>query len=355
MARDDIVILGWTCSAGIIGLSVALELSKRGYGQHITVVAEHLPGDKDIKYTSPWAGANFSGISGSNANALRWDRLGYSTMMELVDRGAEEAKYLSKTESIEYWDEMPSVDKIRSMTEYLRDLVQIPKSELPKGVSFGIKFTTITLNAPAHCQHLQSLLSQPKYGSVLFVRRNVARLKDAFLSANTRIVFNCIGNTAVSFPDVMDSKCYPTRGQIVLVKAPAVKRNMMRHGRNYETYIIPRPLSDSTVILGGYMQKGNWDSQAKPHETESILKRTGDLLPVLKNAETKVLGVAVGLRPSREGGARVELEAIPQDGKVVVHNYGAGGTGFQAGLGMAKDAVDLAAEELGKIKDRSRL
>jgi glycine/D-amino acid oxidase-like deaminating enzyme len=42
-------------SAGIVGLDVALELSKRGYGKYITVVAEHLPGDDaTIDYTSPW-------------------------------------------------------------------------------------------------------------------------------------------------------------------------------------------------------------------------------------------------------------------------------------------------------------
>lgn len=48
-----------------------------------------------------------------------------------------------------------------------------------------------------------------------------------------------------------------------------------------------------------------------------------------------------GQRPSREGGARVERSEIVVDGRprVVVHNYGAGGTGYQAGYGMALDAV----------------
>lgn len=43
-------------------------------------------------------------------------------MMRLIDTQAEEAKYLQKTESTEYWDDMPASDKIRSMTEYLRDV-----------------------------------------------------------------------------------------------------------------------------------------------------------------------------------------------------------------------------------------
>lgn len=37
------------------------------------------------------------------------------------------------------------------------------------------------------------------------------------------------------------------------------------------------------------------------------------------------------------------------DGRIVVHNYGAGGTGFQAGLGMAVHAVNLATQHLSSI------
>lgn len=68
------------------------------------------------------AGANFSGISGGDANALHWDRAGYTLMMEMIDKKTTEAKFLAKTDSTEYWDEMPQPDKIQSMTEYLRDV-----------------------------------------------------------------------------------------------------------------------------------------------------------------------------------------------------------------------------------------
>lgn len=128
----------------------------------------------------------------------------------------------------------------------------------------------------------------------------------------------------------------------------------MRHGKNYETYIIPRPDSDSTVILGGYLQKGDWDSNVRKHETQSILQRTGELLPVLRNGETKILKVAVGFRPSRQDGARVEREDL-RAGQTVVHNYGAGGTGYQAGMGMAQDAVSLARDVLDSLPEKSTL
>ena len=42
----------------MIGLSAAVLLSKdRRY--EVTVVAKHMPGDYDIEYASPWAGANY--------------------------------------------------------------------------------------------------------------------------------------------------------------------------------------------------------------------------------------------------------------------------------------------------------
>lgn len=48
-------------------------------------------------------------------------------MMEMIDKKIMEAKYLAKTDSTEYWDEMPQPDKIQSMTEYLRDVcLRIP-------------------------------------------------------------------------------------------------------------------------------------------------------------------------------------------------------------------------------------
>lgn len=45
-------------SAGVSGLTTALLLSKhKDYA--VTIVAKHVPGDSDIEYASPWAGANF--------------------------------------------------------------------------------------------------------------------------------------------------------------------------------------------------------------------------------------------------------------------------------------------------------
>lgn len=44
--------------AGVAGLTTALLLSKNARNK-IVVAAKHMPGDYDIEYASPWAGANF--------------------------------------------------------------------------------------------------------------------------------------------------------------------------------------------------------------------------------------------------------------------------------------------------------
>ncbi|RFU76056.1 d-amino acid [Trichoderma arundinaceum] len=345
ISNDSIIIVG----AGIIGLNVALVLSERGYGQSITVVAEHFPGDTSSNYTSPWAGCNFSAISGTDANALRWDRMGYAHLSKLASEQPQEA-YVHWTPSTELWDEVIPHDKIKHMSEYLRDFRILPETELPEGAKFAVSFTTITLNAPEHCKYLFRRL-QDQYG-VRFVRQTLQSIQSAYVSPSTKVVFNCTGLAAGTLPGVEDPKCYPTRGQVLLARAPNVKTNMMRHGVDYETYIIPRPGSNGNVILGGYMQKKVDDSSTYASETESILARTRDLSLEVRQQQPEVLAAVAGLRPSREGGARVDREEIIVYGerRALVHNYGAGGTGFQAGFGMAVESVALVEDILRDIR-----
>lgn len=99
------------------------------------------------------------------------------------------------------------------------------------------------------------------------------------------------------------------------------------------------------------------DTATYAYETRSILERTKALDETLASSEPEVLASFAGLRPSREGGARVESEQVTIHGRrrTVVHDYGAGGTGFQAGYGMASDAVDLVAGLLAGFSAQARL
>lgn len=121
-------------------------------------------------------------------------------------------------------------------------------------MSVGVSFTTVTVNAPKHLEWLFSTLKS-EHG-VRFERRKLSDINEAYSGPEVRLVFNCTGNGAGTLGGVEDAKCYPTRGQILLAKVPHVRTNMMRHGRDYVTYIIPRPWSNGNAVLGGFLQKG---------------------------------------------------------------------------------------------------
>jgi D-amino-acid oxidase len=131
----------------------------------------------------------------------------------------------------------------------------LPSQQLIPGTSFGVSFTSVTVNAPKHIEFLYRRLKE--YYGVRFVRDVLPSLQAAYADPKTRIVFNCTGVAARTFEGVRDTKCYPTRGQVVLARLPEMKRNLVRHGHKDITYVIPRPGIKDHAILGGLMQKGN--------------------------------------------------------------------------------------------------
>ncbi|EEB07410.1 D-amino acid oxidase [Schizosaccharomyces japonicus yFS275] len=340
--QRDIVIVG----AGVIGLSTAWILSELGLGTRIIIVAKHTPGDLSIEYTSPWAGANFSCISSSNPSALRWDEITYNRLVYLANTQKQSSVTLAPTR--EYWEHAQTETKIQSLGKYMKDFKLIPLEELPEGCKFGYTGTTILLNAPHYIQYIYDIVIK---AGVHVVKRELKHISEALevTPSKPSVVFNCTGIGAYRLPGVEDHNVYPTRGQVVCVDAPHIKETRSLDTDTSITYIIPRPM-DGGVILGGYLQRGNWDAEAKPEETQSILERAYALMPELTHGEGvkafKIRSVGVGLRPSRKGGARVELDVVPGSSVPLVHNYGASGTGYQAGYGMSLDAVMLVLPKL---------
>lgn len=334
---SEVVVLG----SGIIGLYTTYCLiNDAGVSpDRITVMAKYMPGDQSTNYTSPWAGGNFSCISPSDAETLAMDKYTYTHLGEIQKKLGGPSCGLDMKPSTEFWDEMPDAKKISSLQSYLRDFKVVPKSELPSGVAFGITLTTWDFNCPVFLSNFKKYFE--KLG-VTFLRKELTHIAQAY-KPDTKVVFNCTGLGAFSLSGVKDSNVYPTRGQVVVVKAPHIQENKMRWGADYATYIIPRPYSNNELVLGGFLQKDNWTGDTFEMETDDILKRTTELLPKILDRPLEVIRVAAGLRPSRHGGPRIELEKI--EDKLLVHNYGASGYGYQAGFGMSHKAVALYKKE----------
>src|SRR5262249_34548060 len=124
-----------------------------------------------------------------------------------------------------------------------------------------------------------------------------------------------VNATGISAHDLVpDSDVYPVRGQIVTVAGEASQITAVDAYASENTtsgtaimYVLPRPHSNTT-ILGGTKEAGNWTAQPDPATTDEILRRAKEWAPELLNdkGEFEVLGVQVGLRPARKGGAKVE-------------------------------------------------
>lgn len=311
----------------------------------IAVIAEFLPGDTNGTYTSPWAGGNFSCISPDDEDTLRYDKVTYLLLNKLHQALGGRKSHLSQYPTKEFWEEIPSNAKVESLASYLKDFRVMEQKELMPGTKFGVSYITWNFNCPKFLVDMKIYLENV---GVKFLRKHVEHISEAYISENTRIVFNCSGIGAKKLGGVKDEMVHPVRGQVALVKAPHIAENRMKWERNAATYIIPRPNSGGQVVLGGFVQRDNWFVGTYSEETEDILKRTKSLLPELEDGPFEILFVASGLRPYRDGGARIEREKLG-NGRILVHNYGAGGYGYQAGYGMADHSTDLVLKAVLKI------
>ena len=223
---------------------------------------------------------------------------------------------------------------------------------LPEGIDSATCFTSVCINTAIY---LPWLVSQCLKNGVVFKRAVFQHISEAVNftvdpSQKTHLVVNCTGLGAAKLGGVEDATVFPARGQIVVVRNDAgmmIDLSGTDDGDDEACYIMTRAAGGGTV-LGGSYQKCNWQSQVDPNLAIRIMKRAVIACPSLTNGQgvekLDVVRHGVGLRPVREGGARVEKEQI--DSVWAVHNYGHGGAGYQSSYGCAEEAVKLVREAL---------
>ena len=78
-------------------------------------------------------------------------------------------------------------------------------------------------------------------------------------------------------------------------------------------------------------------------QSVSIRSQVPCSLPVVRASWDRVIRTTVGLRPYRPGG--FVLEACKLDDRLLIHNYGHGGTGHSLSWGCGALAADWALEQ----------
>lgn len=239
------------------------------------------------------------------------------------------------------------------------DCKELPQSELGEGIDSATSFTSVCINTAIY---LPWLMSQCLKNGVVFKRGTFKHISDAAAPGihhsgqQADLIVNCTGLGSLRLGGVEDKTMYPARGQIVLVRNEADKMYSISgtdDGSEEVMYIMTRAAGGGTV-LGGCYQAGNWESQPDPSLAIRIMKRCVEICPSLTGGKgfehLDVIRHGVGLRPVRKDGTRIEREKI--NGVHVVHNYGAGGAGYQSSYGCSQAAVNLVEEAL---QEKARL
>ena len=203
----------------------------------------------------------------------------------------------------------------------------VSESELPEGVSMGLKYTALAMNPLLLLPWLKRKLEER---GVKFVRKEVKSLGEAKTIAKANIMVNASGVGAKELAS--DDAVRPVRGQTMFVKTD-FNQLFMREGSEY-TYVIPRAGSGG-VIMGG-IKSDRLDADVDVELKSNILRRVNRMTNrAFEGLDLENVTDLVGFRPGRTTGLRVERVGD------VVHAYGAEGAGYIYSFGIAERVREL--------------
>ena len=349
ITNKNITVLG----AGVNGLTIALELSTNP-NYHITVLAKHMPGDYSIEYASPWAGANYDTFSplGSAANELEkhtWPRF-RDLAMNHVDAGVwfQDSKCVMRTKDrgTERYEGMRDSERNHPWLRHWR----LPEDEVPQGVDEVVCFESVCINTVIY---LPWLVGRCLKNGVVLSRAELRHIRDSAKGdRQLDVIVNCTGLGAKVLGGVGDERMTPARGQVVIVteESDAMYSVSGIDGPEEDRdYSMMRAAGGGTVLDGCY-QLGSWESKIDQDLAKRIMARAIEACPKLVEGKgSKKLSIikhGVGLRPVREGGARIEREVL--DGMIVVHCYGHRGAGYQQSYVSATAVLRLVSDSFNE-------
>ncbi|KAH6678562.1 FAD dependent oxidoreductase [Halenospora varia] len=322
--KESITIIG----AGITGLASAYVLSPK---YNVTIIARDLPGDLGTNWASPWAGAVFHPQSTKNKLHQQMQITCFKFYQQLAK--SDPSSGVKVFPMTEYFDTESDDSKVWYKT-LMPSYRIIPKSELPKGITFGIKYDSLGMNPEFLLPWLKKELDAR---GVKFIRKEVRSVEEVRGLTGARIVVNASGVGARELAG--DEAVGPVRGQTMFVKTD-FNELVMLEGTEY-TYVIPRAGSGG-VIMGGIKTDrldAEVDTELRPDILRRVNRITGGAFEDVRISEVKDI---VGFRPGRKGGLRVEREGD------VVHAYGIEGAGYIYSFGVAERVKKLIQD--GELK-----
>ena len=310
--EKNILVIG----GGGIGLSSGICLLEDGWD--VTIYStEFSPNTTSDVAAALW----YPFLSAPVEKTDAWGSRTYDILKLLT---ADEDTGIDMTQTFEYFrDEQPdptwmsTVDKFERITE-----------DLPSDYVECFSFMTQVIEMPIYLKWLmdryRALGGKVKKQTI----DDLSKVPDDF-----SIIVNCTGLSSGELCN--DSEVYPVRGQIIRIK-PLIDEMHLDQKVPTLAYIVPR---SNDMIIGGVAQEGNWNESPTDEDRNFILEKCSKIIPGLKDAE--IIEDIVGLRPGRSE-VRLEKEVI--SGKIIIHNYGHGGSGVTLSWGCAEEVVEIANE-----------
>lgn len=311
--------------AGVVGLSVAHELARRG--DAVTVLCD--PG-APRGVSSVAAAVWFPYRSGRSAAADEWLARSLSRFTALA---ADEATGVDlQRGTVVERHARPD----RSWTAAVPHTREAAPDELPPGAVSGVRATVPVITIS---QYLPWLVAACERAGVRLLARTVTSVDE--LAGAADLVVVAAGMRAGAL--LGDHEVHPVRGQVVRLDNPGLTDWVIDEDDPAGlTYVVPRR---DAVVCGGTAEVGSWDTSVDPDTERAILQRTAALVPAL--AGLPVQGREAGLRPAR---STVRLAPVPGHAVPVIACYGHGGAGVTLSWGCAETVAALA----GQVLDRPR-
>ncbi|KAJ6171135.1 D-amino-acid oxidase [Penicillium chermesinum] len=340
--NKHVVVVG----AGVIGLTTALLLSELP-GYSVIVMAKHMPGDIDIEYASPMAGACFMPFSAPGTDNASWDGSSWYQFKNLALNHPEagvsfqEAEVRLREEDLNHLPHKCAEYSLLMSSSYAP-----PMHKNPPGIVQTTTFKTLVINPSVY---LAWLVARCIERGVVFQRKKFEHIIEVKLSLPHDSVFaivNCTGLGAASLGGVDDLNVIPTLQQFVVVSNEASKliftSGSSKTGDEMCS-VMNRPAGGGTILAGPW-HLSHWYPQVDPNAAIRIMEQALELDPSL-NVDGKGIGGLnimsheIGITASRPLGTRVQMETLFDTW--LIHNYGHGAAGFQNSFGAASACVNF--------------
>ncbi|XP_016971196.1 LOW QUALITY PROTEIN: D-aspartate oxidase [Drosophila rhopaloa] len=231
-----------------------------------------------------------------------------------------------------------STSTVDSVEDFWRDIVygaadlsqeQLAAYNQGRSVKFtsGLSFVTYTSEPVKLLPYLMKRFL--RNGGVV-LRRRITDLEAFIADSEFDVIVNCSGLGSRTL--LNDDHMYAVRGQVSRVKANWIFSAVLDESDD-GNYIIP---NTESVVLGGTHQERDYNTEVCPRDKQLIVGGCRRFIPGLEHTES--LFDWVGLRPGR---TQLRLEAERRGRKLLIHNYGHGGSGVTLCWGCADDVLEI--------------